>query len=60
MPTRQRQLARDIRSGREGEVMAEPKPPGRRNYWLRPVGGGTEWEVPREFVQLLNREPEQR
>lgn len=52
---RERDLARDIRDGKEGEVMAEPNPPGRRNYWLRPVGGGTEWEVPREFIEIIER-----
>lgn len=54
MPTKPRQLARDVRSGKEGEVMAEPLPPGRRNYWLRPVGGGVEWEAPKQFVQLID------
>lgn len=52
-----RQLARDIRSGHEGEVMAEPSSGG-RNFWLRPVGGGREWEVPKQYVQLLAPAPE--
>lgn len=52
-----RQLARDIRSSREGVVMAEPGNAS-RNYWLRPVGGGREWEVPRQYVQLLGSMPE--
>lgn len=50
-----RDLALDIRTSRQGEVMAEPNPPGRKNFWLRPVGGGTEWEVPREFIQIIKR-----
>jgi hypothetical protein len=53
--TPHRQLARDIRSDRIGEVMA--KPAGIvRQYWLRPVGGGREWDVPKQFVQLLDAE----
>ncbi len=55
--TKSRQLARDVRNGREGEVMATPDPPGRRNYWLRPIGGGREWEVPKQYVQLLDTTP---
>lgn len=58
MPTRQRQLARDTRSNRVGDVMAEPSPASYGKYWLRPPGGGCEWDVPRECVQLLDREPE--
>lgn len=48
-----RDLARDIRTNKQGEVMAEPNPPGRRNFWLRPVGGGIEWEVPPKFLQII-------
>lgn len=55
--TRPRQLARDIRDGREGVVMATPDQWGTHgNYWLRPVTGGTEWEVPKKHVQLLGDE----
>lgn len=59
--TKPRQLARDIRSGREGVVMATPEERGsgsRGQFWLRPVTGGTEWSVPREYVQLLGALPE--
>ena len=50
-----RQLARDIRSDRVGVLMAGPDEWGAKGqYWLRPVGGGIEWDVPREFVQLLD------
>lgn len=62
MPTeqRRRQLARDIRDGREGVVMAEPDQWGARgNYWLRPIGGGTEWEVPKSHVRLLGDEDDE-
>lgn len=49
-----RPLARDIRSDREGEILASPGQWGARNrYWLRPSGGGREWEVPPEFVQII-------
>ena len=50
-----RRIARDLRTQREGVVMAAPSAHSRR-YWLRPRGGGIEWEVPKEFVQLLNYE----
>ena len=58
MPTEQRRrhVARDTRTDKEGEVMDETSD-GALIY-LRPAGGGTEWEVPREFVQLLDGEPE--
>lgn len=55
---RQRDLARDIRDGKEGEVMATPdewQKGARGKYWLRPVGGGEEWPVPRQFVQIIER-----
>lgn len=55
MPTRQRDLARDIRTDRKGEVMAEPDGAAIKQYWLRPVGGGREWPVPREYVQIVQR-----
>lgn len=48
-----RRLARDIRSDIIGEVMAEPGSE-RRNFWLRRPGGGTEWEVPRRYMQWLD------
>lgn len=56
-----RQLALDTRSGREGEIMPSPYPDPdtpRRTVNLRPVGGGTEWSVPRKFLQLIH-DPEQ-
>lgn len=41
--------------------MARPDEFGSRNlYWLRPRGGGREWEVPPEFVQMLGTEAEPR
>jgi len=51
--TQHRLLARDVRTGRVGEVMADPAAPT-YVYYLRPVGGGREWEVPRESVELLD------
>jgi hypothetical protein len=54
-PERQRDLARDLRDGKEGEVMATPEQTGLSQYWLRPVGGGYEWQVPRQFVQIIER-----
>lgn len=33
--------------------MAEPGGTSRGMFWLRPVGGGREWEVPKQFVQLI-------
>lgn len=55
-----RQLARDVRTDTIGEVMAkadEWEKGSHGHYWLRPVGGGEEWSVPREFVQLINALP---
>ena len=54
-PERQRDLARDIRSDTIGEVMATPDQAGINTYWLRPIGGGFEWQVPRQFVQIIDR-----
>jgi hypothetical protein len=51
-----RPLARVLRGGREGEVMDRRDTSHGVRYDLRPVGGGREWTVPREFVQLLDRE----
>lgn len=61
--TKPRQLARDIRSDREGIIMACPddrESGSRGRYWLRPVSGGREWEVPPQYVQLLGSVPEPR
>lgn len=55
MPTKPRDLARDTRDGKEGEVMATPDQIGYNQYWLRPVGGGYEYPVPREYVQIIKR-----
>lgn len=55
------QLARDVRTDREGVVMARPDEwwkGSHGRYWLRPVAGGTEWEVPKQFVQLLGDNPD--
>jgi len=46
------QLVRDAHTEREGVVMAMPGTYGAR-FWLRPEGGGLEWEVLPEFVQTL-------
>lgn len=51
----ERDLARDIRDGKEGEVMATPEQTGINTFWLRPVGGGYEWQVPRRFVEIVKR-----
>lgn len=53
--TKRRDLARDTRNDRVGEVMAEPGQASRKNYFLRPVGGGREYEVPREYVEIIER-----
>lgn len=60
-PKPRRRLARDIRTDRIGEVMPSPYPenlraPGAppRAVNLRPIGGGVEWRVPREYVQLIS------
>lgn len=51
--TKRRDLARDTRDGKVGEVM-DANHNGTLLY-LRPVGGGIEWEVPRERVEIINR-----
>lgn len=56
---KRREIARDLRDGREGVVMATPDELGtRRLYWLRPFGGGREWDVPKQFVLILGELPE--
>ncbi|MEY9909759.1 hypothetical protein ABIA35_006002 [Catenulispora sp. MAP12-49] len=50
-----RDLARDIRSDTIGEVMATPGQAGISTFWLRPVGGGYEWQVPPRYVQIIKR-----
>jgi hypothetical protein len=50
------QLARDTLTNREGIVMASPGVYS-KNYWLRPPGGGVEWEAKPANVQLLGAEP---
>lgn len=42
-------MARDVRDGRVGDVMDVH--PGR--VWLRPLGGGREWDARPEEVQPL-------
>lgn len=56
--TRHRQRAVDTTDGRIGEVMP-PAFPGSRLIHLRPVGGGREWTVNAEDVQLLDDEQQQ-
>lgn len=60
MPTeqRRRQLARDKRTDRVGDVMAEPSDASYGKYWLRPPGGGYEWDVPAEYIELLGDVPQ--
>ncbi|QOR55818.1 MAG: hypothetical protein YHS30scaffold324_50 [Catenulispora phage 69_17] len=60
-PPGPRQRALDVRSGLEGEIMPSPYPDHlrgpdtpHRSVNLRPVGGGVEWSVPREFLQLIH------
>lgn len=44
-------LAVDTRDNRVGKVMATGDVPGAQGqWWLRPIGGGLEWSVPREHV----------
>lgn len=50
---KQRDLARDTRNGKEGEVM-DSNQNGTLLY-LRPVGGGLEWEVETEHVEIIKR-----
>lgn len=55
---KRRDLARDTRDGEDGEVyevMAEPGHASRNTYFLRPVGGGYEHQVPREYVEIIQR-----
>jgi len=47
-----RKLALDTLTNREGVVMADPGVYS-GNYWLRPAGGGVEWEAKPEDVQLI-------
>lgn len=51
--TGQRDLARDTRDGKEAEVMARPGEAGSHTFWLRPVGGGCEYQVPDEHVEIV-------
>jgi hypothetical protein len=53
--TKHRDLARDTRDGKVGEVMAEPGQASRHHYYLRPVGGGLEWDVRAEHVEIIKR-----
>lgn len=50
-----RDLARDTRSGKEGEVMAKPGEGGPDRFWLRPEGGGCEWDVPSKYVEIIRQ-----
>lgn len=54
-----RTLARDTRNGREGEVMDRRETSHGVRYYLRPVGGGIEWSVPREFLQPIHDQGQQ-
>ena len=53
---RTRDLARDLNNGRVGEIMDSRLTSHGMRYDLRPVGGGREWTVPEESVQLLDQE----
>lgn len=48
---RKGQLALDTRTEREGIVMAEPGTYSAK-YWLRPEGGGLEWEAEPDDVKV--------
>lgn len=52
LAARHRPLARDTRTKRVGEVMVKAGAIS-ANFWLRPVGGGIEWEVPKQYIELL-------
>lgn len=56
-PPSRRPLARDLSNGRVGEIMDSRDTARGVRYDLRPVGGGLEWTVPEESMQLLDREP---
>lgn len=57
--TKRRDLARDTRDAPPGtvyEVMAEPDPNvAYSRYYLRPIGGGCERDVPPEYVEIVER-----
>ena len=56
-PRHDRPLALDTATNRIGEVMETADTPGSRNlYWLRPIGGGREWDVEPQNVQLLDND----
>lgn len=48
-----RDLARDMSSGKVGEVMDENH--NGTLLYLHPVGGGLEWEVKTEHVEIIER-----
>jgi hypothetical protein len=50
-------MARDTELGQVGRVVAH-RPGGR--VWLRPLGGGREWDVPRERVEPVGEGDEGR
>jgi len=52
--TMPRQLARDVRSDILGEVTNTSR--DGRHVWMRPIGGGQEWYVPRAHVQMIDTE----
>ncbi|WP_212240270.1 hypothetical protein [Catenulispora pinistramenti] len=53
------QMARDIRDGREGVLMADPSDHHSCGmFWLRPVGGGREWDVPKRYLQMIDNSDE--
>ena len=56
MQTARRRLVRDLQQNKVGEVMDENRE-GTVLY-LRPVGGGIEWEAPANEVQDVEPSPE--
>lgn len=50
-----RELALDTSTGRKGEVMDRIDTSHGERIYLRPPGGGREWEVPASQVTYLER-----
>lgn len=57
--TKQRQLVLDTATGRVGEVMDRTNIGRYERVWLRPVGGGVEWETGADDTRPAGDEREQ-
>lgn len=54
-----RELVRDMASNRIGEVMERRRIGLVERVWLRPRGGGLEWDVPADQVQPVSSSEQQ-